>query len=98
MHDPPLRVFRLQLTYLAIVALVVLLQTLPLQGLPYPFAPANVPLVVTFAWIVRRPDIIGPSLITLAFLFADASLAPGLTAYSRGRADKPVLPRQQQDG
>jgi len=80
MHDPPLRVFRLQLTYLAIVALVVLLQTLPLQGLPYPFAPANVPLVVTFAWIVRRPDIIGPSLITLAFLFADAILQrpPGL--------------------
>ena len=80
MHDTPLRVFRLQLTYLAIVALVVLLQTLPLQGLPYPFAPANVPLVVTFAWIMRRPDVMSPILITLAFLFADAILQrpPGL--------------------
>jgi len=80
MHDPPLRVFRLQLTYLAIVALVVLLQTLPLQSLPYPFAPADMPLAITLAWIMRRPDIMSPILITLAFLFADAILQrpPGL--------------------
>ena len=79
-QDPPLRVFRLQLTYLAIVALVVLLQTLPLQSLPYPFAPADVPLAITFAWIMRRPDVMSPILITLAFLFADAILQrpPGL--------------------
>ena len=80
MQDPPMRTFRLQLTYLAIIALVVLLQTLPLQALPYPFAPADVPLVVTFAWIMRRPDLMSPFLITLAFLFADAILQkpPGL--------------------
>jgi rod shape-determining protein MreD len=80
MQDPPLRVFRLQLTYLAIVALVVLVQTLPLQSLPYPFAPADVPLAITFAWIIRRPDVMSPILITLAFLFADAILQrpPGL--------------------
>ena len=79
-QDPPLRVFRLQLTYLAIVALVVLLQTFPLQSLPYPFAPADVPLAITFAWIMRRPDVMSPILITLAFLFADAILQrpPGL--------------------
>lgn len=79
-QDPPLRVLRLQLTYLAIVALVVLLQTLPLQSLPYPFAPADVPLAITFAWIMRRPDVMSPILITLAFLFADAILQgpPGL--------------------
>ena len=79
-QDPPLRVLRLQLTYLAIVALVVLLQTLPLQSLPYPFAPADVPLGITFAWIMRRPDVMSPILITLAFLFADAILQrpPGL--------------------
>ena len=79
-QDPPLRVLRLQLTYLAIVALVVLLQTLPLQSLPYPFAPADVPLTITFAWIMRRPDVMSPILITLAFLFADAILQrpPGL--------------------
>ena len=79
-QDPPLRVLRLQLTYLAIVALVVSLQTLPLQSLPYPFAPADVPLAITFAWILRRPDVISPILITLAFLFADAILQrpPGL--------------------
>ncbi len=79
-QDPPLRVLRLQLTYLAIVALVVLLQILPLQSLPYPFAPADVPLAITFAWIMRRPDVMSPILITLAFLFADAILQrpPGL--------------------
>ena len=79
-QDPPLRVLRLQLTYLAIVALVVLLQTLPLQSLAYPFAPADVPLAITFAWIMRRPDVMSPILITLAFLFADAILQrpPGL--------------------
>ena len=74
MQDPPLRILRLQLTYLAIVALVVLLQTLPLQSLPYPFAPADVPLAITLAWIMRRPDVMSPILITLAFLFADAIL------------------------
>ena len=80
MQDPPMRTFRLQLTYLSIIALVVLLQTLPLQALPYPFAPAYVPLVVTFAWIMRRPDLMSPFLITLAFLFADTILQkpPGL--------------------
>ena len=36
MQDSPMRTFRLQLTYLAIIALVVLLQTLPLQGLHIP--------------------------------------------------------------
>jgi rod shape-determining protein MreD len=82
MQDPPTRVFRLQLTYLAIVALVVLLQSLPLQSLPYPFAPADVPLSITFAWIMRRPDVMSPILITLAFLFADTILQrpPGLWA------------------
>ena len=80
MQDPPLRILRLQLTYLAIVALVVLLQTLPLQSLSYPFAPADVPLAITLAWIMRRPDVMSPILITLAFLFADAILQrpPGL--------------------
>ena len=80
MQDPPLRILRLQLTYLAIVALVVLLQTLPLQSLPYPFAPADVPPAITLAWIMRRPDVMSPILITLAFLFADAILQrpPGL--------------------
>ena len=80
MRDPPLRILRLQLTYLAIVALVVLLQTMLLQSLPYPVAPADVPLAITLAWIMRRPDVISPILITLAFLFADAILQrpPGL--------------------
>ena len=73
-QDPPLRVLRLQLTYLAIVALLVLLQTLPLQSLRYPFAPADVPLAITFAWIMRRPDVMSPIPITLAFLFAYAIL------------------------
>ena len=80
MQDPPLRILRLQLTYLAIVALVVLLQTLPVQSLPHPFAPDDVPLAITLAWIMRRPDVMSPIVITLAFLFADTILQrpPGL--------------------
>ena len=74
-QDPPLRVFRLQLTYLAIVALVVLLQTLPLQSLPYPFAPADVPLAITFAWIMRRPDVM--SLFSPAQDLSDETLDCG---------------------
>ena len=40
----------------------------------------DIPLVITFVWIMRRPDVMDPILITLAFLFADMILQrpPGI--------------------
>lgn len=79
-EDQPLRILRLRLTYLLIIILVVLFQTLPIQTSPYQFATPDLPLAITFAWIMRRPTIMSPILITIAFLFADAILQrpPGL--------------------
>ena len=79
-EDPPLRILRLQLTYLLIIILVVLFQTLPIQTSPNQVATPDLPLAITFAWIMRRPTIMSPILITIAFLFADAILQrpPGL--------------------
>lgn len=82
MEDPPLRILRLRLTYLLIMMLVVLFQTLPVQASPYRFSTPDIPLVITFAWIMRRPDVMDPIIITIAFLFADIILQrpPGLWA------------------
>ena len=67
MEDPPLRILRLRLTYLLIVMLVVLFQTLPTQTSQYSLAVPDFPLIITIAWIMRRPDVMSPIIITLAF-------------------------------
>ena len=79
-EDPPLRILRLRLTYLIIIILVVLLQTLPIQTHAYQFVTPNLPMVITFVWVMRRPNLMSPILITIAFLFADIILQrpPGL--------------------
>ena len=79
-EDPPLRILRLRLTYLLIIVLVVLFKTLPIQTSPYQFTTPDLSLAITFAWIMLRPTIMSPILITIAFLFADAILQrpPGL--------------------
>ena len=59
---------------------MVMLQTLPIQtGFNHIFIP-DILLVMTFSWVMQRPDIIGPILLTIAFLFADFMLQrpPGL--------------------
>ena len=78
--DPSLRIFRLRLTYLLIVMLMVLFQTMPIHTSIDQFAMPDIPLVITFAWVMRRPDVMDPILITIAFLFADMILQrpPGL--------------------
>lgn len=74
MIDLPTRLFKLRFIYLAIIILFLFLQTLPNQtNFDYIFIP-DVMLSLTFVWIVRRPDIIGPILLTLTFLFADILL------------------------
>ena len=78
--DPSLRILRLRLTYLLIVMLLVLFKTMPIHTSTDQFAMPDIPLVITFVWVVRRPDVMGPILITLAFIFADMILQrpPGL--------------------
>ena len=78
--DPPLRILRLKLTYLLIVMLLILFQTMPIHTSIDQFAMPDMLLVITFVWVMRRPDVMGPLLITIAFLFADMILQrpPGL--------------------
>ena len=78
--DPPLRVLRLRLTYLLITMLLVLFQTMPIHTPINQFVMPDIPLIITFAWVMRRPDVMDPILITVAFLFADIILQrpPGL--------------------
>ena len=80
--DPPLRVLRLRLTYLLITILLVLFQTMPIHTPINQFVMPDIPLIITFAWVMRRPDVMDPILITVAFLFADIILQrpPGLWA------------------
>ena len=82
MEDPPLRILRLRLTYLLIVMLLVLFQTMPIHTSIDQYIMPDIPLVITFAWVMRRPDVMDPILITIAFLFADMILQrpPGLWA------------------
>ena len=74
MTDLPTRIFKLRFIYLAIITLFLFLHTLPNQtNFDFIFLP-DMMLSLTFVWIVRRPDIIGPILLTLTFLFADILL------------------------
>jgi len=59
---------------------MVMLQTLPIQtGFNHIFIP-DILLVMTFSWVMQRPDLIGPILLTIALLFSDFILQrpPGL--------------------
>lgn len=82
MVDSPLRILCLKLTYLLIVMLEVLFQTLPIHTSPYQFYTPDIPLVITMVWVMRRPDVMDPILITIVFIFADMILQrpPGLWA------------------
>lgn len=80
MDNSALRIWGLRLTYLGLVALILFFQTLPLQTAPRIFAAPDFILLITFVWVVRRPDIIRPFLVVFALLFADFILQrpPGL--------------------
>ena len=63
-----------------ITTFLVMLQTLPIQtGFNHIFIP-DILLVMTFSWVMQRPDLIGPILLTIALLFSDFILQrpPGL--------------------
>jgi rod shape-determining protein MreD len=58
------------------------LQLLPLQTIPRTWAPPDMMLAITLAWVARRPDLVPAMSIVFAFLLADLLFLrpPGLLA------------------
>ncbi len=82
MNELPNRLLRLRCTFLVIAVLLIMLPTLPIQtAFNHIFIP-DLLLIMTFTWVMQRPDVIGPITITAVFLFADFILQrpPGLWA------------------
>ena len=80
MNELPNRLFRLRCIFLVIAIFLIMLPTLPIRAdFNHIFIP-DLLLTMTFAWVMQRPDVIGPITITIVFLFADFILQrpPGL--------------------
>lgn len=58
--------------YVALVAVVMLAQMLPLSAVPAGWPAPEIVLCLTFAWVLRRPDYVPVLLITGVFLLGDA--------------------------
>lgn len=68
--------------FLGVAAFIILIQLLPLDTLPPSIPPPDVLPVLTFAWVLRRPEYVPIALIALIFLLADLFFMrpPGLWA------------------
>ncbi|WP_397542731.1 rod shape-determining protein MreD [Roseovarius salis] len=68
--------------YLALCTGLVFLHLLPLDTLPRGWAGPDIMLAITFAWSLRRPELVPPVLIALVFLLCDLLFhrPPGLWA------------------
>ena len=80
MNELPNRLLRLRCTFLVIAFFLIMLPTLPVRiNFNHVFIP-DLLLIMTFSWVMQRPDVIGPITITIVFLFADFILQrpPGL--------------------
>ena len=80
MNEIPNRLLMLRCTFLVIAFFLIMLPTLPIRiDFNHIFIP-DLLLIMTFSWVMQRPDIIGPITITVVFLFADFILQrpPGL--------------------
>lgn len=72
MADTPLaRRWIGRLTYLLIALALIFLRLLPLDTLPRQWAPPDLLLGVTLAWVTRRPDLMPILLIAAVFLLTD---------------------------
>lgn len=71
-----------QLSWLAIAAGIMFVNLLPLNTAPRSWAGPDFLLVVTLAWIARRPEFVPAPLVALVFLLADLLFQrpPGLMA------------------
>ncbi|MBM1219728.1 rod shape-determining protein MreD [Ponticoccus sp. SC2-23] len=71
-----------QLSWLAIVILIMFVNLLPLNTLPRSWAGPDLLLVVTLVWIARRPEFVPAPMVAVVFLLADLVFQrpPGLMA------------------
>ena len=82
MNELPNRLLRLRCIFLVMAIFLIMLPTLPIRAdFNHIFIP-DLLLIMTFTWVMQRPDVIGPITITIVFLFADFILQrpPGLWA------------------
>lgn len=68
--------------YLGLALVILFFHLLPLQTTPRQWAPPDMLIAITFAWVMRRPDYVPSVVIGLAILTADLLLQrpPGLMA------------------
>lgn len=71
-----------QLSWLALVTVIMFVHLLPLNTLPRSWAGPDLLLVVTLAWVARRPELVPAPMIALVFLLGDLlyQRPPGLMA------------------
>ncbi|MEO3416817.1 rod shape-determining protein MreD [Roseovarius sp. CAU 1744] len=72
----------MRIVYLLICLVLLFVQLLPLDTVPKVWAAPELVVVVTFAWVLRRPEYAPPFLIAMIFLLADLLVQrpPGLWA------------------
>ncbi|MGI3168781.1 rod shape-determining protein MreD [Pseudooceanicola sp. C21-150M6] len=78
----PTRTWSLRIAYGLICLGIILLQLLPLQTMPRDIAGPEIMLIMTFAFALRRPELVPPALVGSVALLADLLLQrpPGLMA------------------
>lgn len=66
--------------FIALSLVTILCHLLPLSTLPSRFAPPDIMMAFTFAWVLRRPDFVPALSVAAVFLLADLLLQrpPGL--------------------
>ena len=83
MADSPVaRIWIGRAVYLAVAMAIIFLQLLPLDTAPPEWAPPDVLLAVTLAWVARRPEFLPFFVVFLVFLLTDLLFQrpPGLWA------------------
>ena len=80
--SPAARIWIGRGVYLAVATAIVFLQLLPLDTAPPAWAPPDVLLAVTLAWVARRPEFLPFFVVFLVFLLTDLLFQrpPGLWA------------------
>lgn len=71
-----------RMIYLGLVLATLILQFVPLSAVPSRWAPPDLMLALTLAWIIRRPEFVPVALVAALFLVTDFLLhrPPGLAA------------------
>ncbi|MEX0348709.1 MAG: rod shape-determining protein MreD [Paracoccaceae bacterium] len=94
------RIWIMRLVYCALMVLILFFHLLPLDTVPRHWAPPDLFVAFTFAWVTRRPDYVPVLLVAAVMLTVDLLLQkpPGLLAamvvagcaFLRGRAATPA--------